>query len=68
MMPDVCQANARLTRCQGSSRRADHVRVETLTPQQVRLAQHLPAIRTRQELTPPGLHGLRYAAPSGMDP
>nr|DAX00075.1 MAG TPA: hypothetical protein [Bacteriophage sp.] len=38
--------------------------IETLTPQQV---QHLPAIHTRQEPTPPGLHGLRCAALSGMD-
>lgn len=33
--------------------------METLTPQQVRRVQHLPAIHTRQELTPPGWHDLR---------
>lgn len=37
----------RLTRCQTANRRADPVQVETLTPQQVRRVQHLPAIRTR---------------------
>ena len=44
--------------------------METLTPQQVRrvctaYAQlALVSVHTRQELTPPGLHGLRYAASS----
>lgn len=36
-----------LTRCKIASRRADSVQVETLTPQQVRRVQHLPAIYTR---------------------
>lgn len=53
----------RLTRCQIASRRVDPVQVEALTPQQVRRVQHLPEIYTRQELTPPGWHGLRYASP-----
>ena len=55
-------------RCQIASRRADLVQVETLTPQQVRRVQHLPAIHRRQELTPPGWYGLRSVALSGMDP
>ena len=41
----------------GGRCRADPVQVEALTPQQVRRVQHLPSIRTRQELTPPGWHG-----------
>ena len=57
-----CQAD----RCQIANRRADHVQVEAMTPQRVRRAQHLPAIRTQWEKTPPGLHGLRYSAPSYM--
>lgn len=51
-----------------AARRADPVQVETLTLQQVRRAQHLPAIRTRWELTRRRWHGLRYAALPDMDP
>lgn len=66
-----------LTRCQIASRRAweasrprraDPVQVDTLTHRRMRRAQHLPAIRTQWEKTPPGWHGLRYAALSGMEP
>ena len=47
-------------------RRANPVQVEALTSQQVSRAQHLPAIRRRQELPPPGWHGLQSAALSGL--
>ena len=61
---DRCQTSSRRAREASNLRRADPVQVETLTRRRVRRAQHLPAIRTQWEKTPPGLHGLRYAAPS----
>lgn len=63
MVPRRPPCPFRLTAPPGGWCRADPVQVGALTPQQV---QHLPAIHIRQELTPPGLHGLRYAALSGM--
>lgn len=54
--------------------RADPVQAETLTTQQVRrvcTAGNVSALASDPQTVgaaPPGWHGLRYAAPSGMDP
>lgn len=52
--------------CRWTDCRVEGARLQAagLAPHQVRRVQHLPAIRGQQKQTPPGGHGLRYAAPS----
>ena len=69
-----CQSASRRALEASRRRRADPVQVETLTPQQVRrvcTADSVSALASdpqTAEADPPGWHGLRYAAPSGIDP